>query len=274
MDVDYNMRSIDRSEHIRLQTSNLYLIIIQYGILQVSGEYVKSNLHQKALFLIGTKLPVSLNIVGTDFRAWLIQINLTVLGKYNASGLAQLYFYSIEKEKSFNLRLSNRTYIILKILTSYIWYKSNSQTFNSLERNLKQLALVIFFMEVEKILPVSEHYILVDHQIFIDFLKLVNQHISSEHQVQFYADRLCVTPQTLSSKLKKISGKTAKYYLSEVLLQKAEIALSGSLSIIEISEKLGFRNPSCFNIFFKSKTNLTPTSYRKKLQKLTSKTKY
>ena len=71
-------------------------------------------------------------------------------------------------------------------------------------------------------------------------------------------------PNHLNKCVKAATGKSAQDLLSEMVLLEAKVLLrQTSLSVNEIAFKIGKEDTSDFIRFFKSKTNLTPTEYRK-----------
>ncbi|MDR2914544.1 MAG: helix-turn-helix domain-containing protein [Tannerella sp.] len=95
------------------------------------------------------------------------------------------------------------------------------------------------------------------------FMTLVNKDFRDHHDIKYYADKLCITPNHLNEVVKKTVGINVKLYIQNKLLLEAKKLLSyTSLSVSEISERLSFDNPSYFIRFFKSRTGFTPLYYR------------
>ncbi|WP_299625372.1 response regulator transcription factor [uncultured Tenacibaculum sp.] len=84
-------------------------------------------------------------------------------------------------------------------------------------------------------------------------------------QVQQVADYVKLSPNYLSSILKKESGKNTKDYINYFIIEKSKSLLLNKqqYSINELSYKLGFNYPHYFSRFFKSKIGKTPQQYRK-----------
>jgi AraC-like DNA-binding protein len=81
--------------------------------------------------------------------------------------------------------------------------------------------------------------------------------------IQFFADKIHLSPNYLSDLLKKESGVGAKEYIHEFLIDKAKTLLLGThSSVSEISYKLGFNYPHYFGRLFRVKTGMTPKAYR------------
>lgn len=87
--------------------------------------------------------------------------------------------------------------------------------------------------------------------------------LSGPPTVNFFADKLHVSPNYLSDLLKNITGKNAQTYIQEFLIDRAKELLSTTnLSVKEIAYDLGFEYPQSFSTLFKKKTQQTPLQYR------------
>ena len=98
---------------------------------------------------------------------------------------------------------------------------------------------------------------------FERFIRLVNQHATKEHNLDFYASRLCITPRYMSTLVKTASGKTAKEWIDDALAIKIKIELKHTdKSIARIAEEMHFPSTSFFCRFFKRMTGMTPRQYQ------------
>ena len=95
------------------------------------------------------------------------------------------------------------------------------------------------------------------------FLTLVEKNAAKEHEIGFYADRLCLTPKYLSRLFKRKTGRTAKEIISDyILLQARTMLLNSDSSIQQISNTLWFPSQSVFGKFFKNAVGVSPKAYR------------
>jgi AraC family transcriptional regulator, transcriptional activator of pobA len=96
------------------------------------------------------------------------------------------------------------------------------------------------------------------------FLALLSKHVKSERSLQFYANRLFVTPKYLTQTVKKLSGKTAGEYIDELVIVEAKNLLRDpSLTIAQVADLLYFSDQFFFSKFFKRYTGINPSEYRK-----------
>ena len=102
-----------------------------------------------------------------------------------------------------------------------------------------------------------------EQTIFDYFIQLANQHCAEQHQIGFYADRLCLTKRYLSTVIRQTSGVTAKEWIDRALIARIKVELIHTdKTILQISDELNFTNPSFFSKYFKRITGITPGEFR------------
>ena len=107
--------------------------------------------------------------------------------------------------------------------------------------------------------PVPSHA----NELFNRFLRLVNLHGQREHQLAFYADKLCITPRYLGTVVLSVSGVGAKDWIDRAVISVAKVLLRHSdKQTSRIAEELNFPNASFFCKYFKRLTGFTPLQYR------------
>ena len=95
------------------------------------------------------------------------------------------------------------------------------------------------------------------------FLSLVDQYCHEHHDIKWYADELHLTPTYVANVVKQVTGGTAGDCISEILIRKAKSLLQTStLSVQEISDRLGFQNQSHFGTFFRRSVGVSPKAFR------------
>ncbi len=102
-----------------------------------------------------------------------------------------------------------------------------------------------------------------EQTIFDRFIQLVNQHCAEQHQIGYYADRMCLTERYLSTIIRQTSGTTAKEWIDRAIITRIKVELKHSgKSVAQISDEANFPNPSFFSKYFKRLTGQTPLEYR------------
>lgn len=98
------------------------------------------------------------------------------------------------------------------------------------------------------------------------FMTLVERHFATKKKVSEYADELCVTPNYLNQRVKRLSGFPASYHIQQqiVLEAKRQAACSG-LRMKEIADALGFQDHAHFSKFFKTYSGMSFSNYKSAL---------
>jgi len=85
-----------------------------------------------------------------------------------------------------------------------------------------------------------------------------------EHNLSFYANRLCLSPRYLGTLIGKASGRGAKEWIDEALTTTIKVDLRHtSKPLKQIAIDMQFPNMSFFSKFFKRMTGMTPIEYRR-----------
>ncbi|MDY6326355.1 MAG: AraC family transcriptional regulator [Bacteroidales bacterium] len=97
----------------------------------------------------------------------------------------------------------------------------------------------------------------------VRFQELVNEHFATETGVDFYADKLCVTPNYLNRIVQRTLGQTTKAYIQSRRIDEAKHLLRyTAMPIGLISDRLHFDTPSYFVRAFTKVTGQTPLQFR------------
>lgn len=101
---------------------------------------------------------------------------------------------------------------------------------------------------------------------FKRLIGLLHTYYKTERSVEFYADKMNLTPKHLSRVVRNHSGKSAHQWIDEfVVLEIKNLLKFSDLSIQQISYELNFPNPSFMGQYFKRITGKTPGAYRKEM---------
>lgn len=95
------------------------------------------------------------------------------------------------------------------------------------------------------------------------FEAMVDKMYLDTKNVSDYAEELNITPNYLTTTIKKLTGKSAKDIIQERLLLESKSLLKYSgLDIAEIAYRLNFQEPTHFTRFFKNLSGMTPNKFR------------
>ncbi len=99
-------------------------------------------------------------------------------------------------------------------------------------------------------------------QLYERFMDVLAHYHQQERTVEFYADRLCVTPKYLSMAIKGYSGRSPSDWISDYVIAEAKSLLHYSqLSVQEVAFRLNFPSQSAFGKYFRKKTGCSPLHY-------------
>lgn len=100
--------------------------------------------------------------------------------------------------------------------------------------------------------------------LFHRFMHLIHEYALREHQIGFYADRLCISSRYLNEITVEYSkGKTPKELIDEQLTVEIKVQLNKlDLSVEEVAGICCFPDSSYLSRFFKKHTGITPKEFR------------
>lgn len=131
------------------------------------------------------------------------------------------------------------------------------------EHNFLQSLLMWLFNTIPEKLAVSKQYSrtqLLCHR----FMQLIREYSMHEHQVAFYAGKLCISSRYLHKiTVRHLDGKKPKQLIDEQLVAEIKVLLNEPrLSVTEIAEQLHFPDQSYLTHFFKKNTGISPKEFR------------
>jgi len=151
----------------------------------------------------------------------------------------------------------------LLTLIQKFYHKTPSPNKTQMLRHLV-MVLISMISEVYSNLPKNKSLVKNrTHEIIDDFYLLISKHANQQRNVSFYAEKLHLTPQYLSTFLKQKTGKSVLQWIDHITILHAKTLLkSSALSIKEISNELHFEETSVFCRYFKRIVGMSPKTYR------------
>lgn len=125
--------------------------------------------------------------------------------------------------------------------------------------------LIIELGNINKQEPIKkgpQHYTR-SQEIVKELIRVVVENYKAERNISFYADKMHLSPQHLSTTIKKVTGRTLTDIISGFVIKDAQAKLkSTELTIQEIAYSLNFPDISFFGKYFKRYTGMSPKQYR------------
>jgi AraC-like DNA-binding protein len=148
------------------------------------------------------------------------------------------------------------------ILENLIEEFTNSDTaqYDMLQTYLKQL--IIHAVRIQK----DNHQLKEDSEskLFKDFSLLVEMNFKKMHSVTDYANRLGLSPKSLTKNFQKAGTNTPSDFIkNRIVLEAKRQLIYSSDSVKQIAFDLGFNDPAYFTRFFTKSTTKSPLQFKK-----------
>ena len=151
-------------------------------------------------------------------------------------------------------------------------FKDEFETIDDVQGNMLRMLLVRWIITLTRIARVqyvpaalqSESNL---YDAVRQFHTLVEMHFKTNHEVQFYAEKLFKSPKTLTNQFKKAGiSPPLKIINQRRILEARRMLYYTGLSVKEIAEELGFEDAANFTRFFKNNTGTSPSELRNSLR--------
>lgn len=142
--------------------------------------------------------------------------------------------------------------------------QNDTAQYDMLQAYLKQF--IIYAVRLKK----EHHHIKEDTEtkLFKDFSLLVEQNFTQLHSVTDYAQRLGLSPKSLTKHFQKIGSQTPSDFIkNRILLEAKRQLLYSTEAVKHIAFNLGFNDPAYFSRFFTKATGISPLQFKKEQQK-------
>ena len=260
-----NAHGRDFSVPIRMNA--LLIVITIQGESSLGLDYVPYNIGANQLIMILPSHMIQMAQVSEDFKALLLVVSPTFVDGYIDKKRPSMVNYLKIRKNPCNLLsgeevtfLSSQIQSIRKNMRrrTHIYYKE------VLQNGFLGLMLEVANILAEKQEGLTMPTLSRKEEILNEYLQLLFINCKEQHQVAFYADKLCISPQYLSLVLKEQTGKSASKWIDEVLITEAKILLkTPNATVQQVANDLNFSDQSTFGKFFKKHMKVSPLEYRK-----------
>lgn len=136
----------------------------------------------------------------------------------------------------------------------------------NLRETIKHLMLAFFYGNGYRFHKVRDESKKAKQDILVEkFLTIVKENYREQRMINFYSEKLFLTPKHMSGVIKKRSGKSAGEWIEDhVMLEARALLKSTDKTIQQISDELNFPSQSFFGKYFKRLAGVSPKEYRKK----------
>lgn len=94
-------------------------------------------------------------------------------------------------------------------------------------------------------------------------MRLLRAYHTKERCLQFYAEKMHLTPKYISVMIKTYSGRGALEWINDYVVLEAKMMLRYTdMTVQEIAYALNFPTQSAFGKYFKQQSGISPKHYR------------
>lgn len=267
--VSTNLFGIDTSQYI-FSIDAFVIGYIQDGHSVMEINNVSYNLDPGCIFILAPTHTCRLQKHNPDFKVRLLLLNSN---EYN---LSVHLSYIVKSERwmktYFNpvIKLTDREADIINRCTDRIVEQINrTECPNRME--FMKLAVTWHHMELDNILQEradekndNNKPLTRQQHLARKLYNLVVNNFRKEHQVRFYSEQMCLTPQYLNQITTHTFGKTLSAIITDQIFTTARsMILSSDMSLQEIANELNFPDQASFSKFIKKTAGVSPNVLRK-----------
>jgi AraC-like DNA-binding protein len=230
--VNFESHWIEKNMQIFMLPNSTLSITSRSEDFQVIYFAFSGSMMNDACYLIGSELPEFLKKNSFHFFPQEIFEK-----KYDFLKLLGSFY----EDRNNNFRLK----IATNFLQNYLW-----DIFDKIARHLTRVEILNLGRK---------------NELFKQFVKCIHTNFRKVREVSFYAGELSISTRYLSKITHDIDNRSAKEIIDSYVIQEIKLLLhSPDASIQQIADTLNFPDQSYLGRFFKSKTGISPSEYRKK----------
>lgn len=202
-----------------------------------------------------------------DLELYILIYRIEPIRDVIGNSVTSMYLYSqLATEPCYVWKTGEEEEVVKYMFLLDSTLRLEQNTFNLSEQKLLLLALTYRLCSVynRKLIAESES-VGHKHDIFLRLIQLIEEHFTQQRGVEFYADKLCLSPKYLSALSKSICGYTVQELVFKAIIRKSISLLKNTQkNVQEIADYFNFPNASYFGTFFKKQTGMSPQQYRRK----------
>ena len=237
------------------------IIFVNQGSARVLINLIEYTIRRTHFSVITPNSIIQIIEISPDFDMQMMAMNQDFLP---ISGKEDFFSYLLHHQKNILLLLSPQEVLQTEYYFTLMWNILQEPTFRR-EAIRHLLASLLYYIEyiAQSNMLMNPVRLTRQEDIFQRFISLVNACSKKERNVNFYADKLCLTPRYLNTVVRQASQQTVMDWINQSIILEAKILLKhGNRLVYQISDELNFPNPSFFCKFFKRMTGMTPHEYQ------------
>lgn len=253
---------------LHYQVKSLLIVLTTKGYLKLSIGYQDYLLEKQILFTLLPIRPLQIVEVSPDYKGTVIKISYEFL----ANNSEDKGFYTMNnmfrrhEDPCIYITIEEKYTLLKKIAEIKNRIKNSEHIFYRaiIGNTLEGFMLDVNNLIMQRLQGLINSPLSRKNEIVNNFLELLSRFCIKEHNVLFFAKKLCISSKYLSLVIKAQTGKTANQWISDILISESVLLLKiPNITIKEVSYKLCFSDQSSFGKFFKKHMLISPLMYRK-----------
>ncbi|MDD3738788.1 MAG: helix-turn-helix domain-containing protein [Lentimicrobiaceae bacterium] len=244
------------------------ILLCADGDIDISINEVDYNLTASTLLIAHPTSIVHIIRSKRQYKGFLLFVARNFLAKNIVNAQLVKPFRQISKHQYTITNISREQQKNLIDIYKLIYRKKETKQSVFQLETLRNLFLV-FICEVAEIFLKSkkvENRSTRNEEITDAFFNLLRQPLRVSDKTAFFANLLNISPKHLIKTIKNTTGKSPGIFINEKITDDAKLLLAdNSLTISQISDKLGFSETSSFSKFFKKQVGISPSQFRQQL---------
>ena len=242
----------------------VYMIFCRNGRARITIDLQEYLIEKNAQTVLLPGTIITFNWVSEDFSFTYLSFTQNIFNEVTAQ--LDPAFYRFMKENPTTGLPEHRIQTIEGIFTVFRALHSDRENRfrEQMFRNyIQSFLLDIYDKTHRRFLQSHPDKLTRQQELYRKYILLVQKHCTCEREVEFYADKLCITARYLSTLVHNVGHTTAKSIIDKyVILELKALIQSGKFSIQEISNQMNFSNASLLAQYFKRHTGVSPMGYR------------
>ncbi|MDD2437207.1 MAG: AraC family transcriptional regulator [Massilibacteroides sp.] len=263
--IEKTSEDTEYSNPVRMNA--MLVVITMQGTSRFCLDYVSYEIGKNQLVTIFPSHTIQLSYVSPDFQAKTLVVSKSFMDGWIEKRTPSMLNY-LKLVRNPCTALEAKEGILLADLIIALRNKIKNRN-HFFQREAIQVGLLGFIVELGNIFMSKKDGMIPPsfsrkEELLNKFLELLFIHCKAEHQVAFYADKLCISPQYLSLILNEQTGRSASKWIDDALMTEAKILLKlPNTTIQQVANELNFSDQSTFGKFFKKHKKMSPLEYRK-----------
>jgi AraC-like DNA-binding protein len=249
-----------------IHTSGCILLVCEEGMAVVSVDFKRKPVRKGDIVLIFPDMVFIVNEVSKLFKIRYLKVSSSLCDEATVA-LSSQFFDIIYDSPILHTSPEQRELLAAweKFLLRITQCQTPKTAYMMLRNHLQNFFIGMEDIVMEEGVKASIQPASSPRLLFIRFCHLIEEHCHSEHDVKYYADKLCITPYYLSKITAKTVNATPKEMIDrQIIMDMKQLLTTTDISIKELAARFHFDTMSYMARFFRRHTGLTPSEFRKR----------